>query len=585
MNHKLICLSVFLLISQLSFAQDKTKYKIWNPANDTLNVLEGQGWPKKVKDYYDRLPAKAEGIVRSDVWNLSKNNAGVNLRFRTNSDEIIVKYAVKGSLQMPHMPATGVSGVDLYAKDRDGNWLWSAGSFSFGDTITYRFRNLEQVNNPDREYTLYLPLYNSLKWMEIRVPGEKSFTPLPLHQEKPIVVYGTSIAQGACATRPGLAWTSILQRKLDQPVINLGFSGNGRLEKELIALLTEIDAKLYVLDCLPNLTGITSDDLMARIEASVLQLQNKRPGVPILLTEHDGYTDELISPKRKADYNNPNITLNDAFKQLKAKGIKNIYLLTKNEIGQDIESMVDGVHPNDMGMMNYANAYQKIIKEIFNQPEGNVSTAKPITQYRELPGYDWEKRHNEVLNYNKTNQPQLVFIGNSITHFWAGQPSAHIARGASSWDKYFKAKNPVNMGFGWDRIENALWRVYHGELDGFAAKQIVLMIGTNNLQFNSDAEIAEGLKTLITAIKARQPQAKILVLGILPRREMESRITKLNLLYAKTALNLKVQYADAGNLLLNIHKKVNEELFTDGLHPNAQGYEKLGAFINKQIAN
>ncbi|WP_449435029.1 GDSL-type esterase/lipase family protein [Pedobacter steynii] len=169
--------------------------------------------------------------------------------------------------------------------------------------------------------------------------------------------------------------------------------------------------------------------------------------------------------------------------------------------------------------------------------------------------------------------------------FWAGQPSAHIARGASSWDKYFKAKNPVNMGFGWDRIENALWRVYHGELDGFAAKQIVLMIGTNNLQFNSDAEIAEGLKTLITAIKARQPQAKILALGILPRREMESRITKLNLLYAKTALNLKVQYADAGNLLLNTHKKVNEELFTDGLHPNAQGYEKLGAFINKQIAN
>lgn len=585
MNHKLTCIALFLIITQLSFAQDKAKYKVWNPANDTLNVLEGQGWPKKVKDYYDRLPAKAEGLVRADVWNLSKNNAGVNLRFRTNSNQIIVKYAVKGSLQMPHMPATGVSGVDLYAKDRDGKWLWSSGSFSFGDTITYRFNNLGEANNPDREYTLYLPLYNSLKWLEISVPNEKSFEPMPLRREKPIVVYGTSIAQGACATRPGLAWTSILQRKLDQPLINLGFSGNGRLEKELIDLLTEIDAKLYVLDCLPNLTAISKEDLMSRIETSVLQLQKKRPGVPILLTEHDGYTDELISPKRKADYENPNIALNETFKQLKAKGIKNIYLLTKKEIGQDIESMVDGVHPNDLGMMNYANAYQKIIKKILNQPEGSVSTAKPISQYRELPGYDWEKRHNEVLIHNKANSPQLVFMGNSITHFWAGEPLAHIARGAESWNKYFKDKSAVNMGFGWDRVENVLWRVYHGELDGFAAKQIVLMIGTNNLQLNSDTEIAEGLRVLIEAIKVRQPNSKILVLGILPRKEMEQRVAKLNLLYAKVAQSLKVKYADAGSLFLNNTKKINESLFTDGLHPNAQGYEKLGAFINKQITN
>lgn len=585
MNHKLTCIALFLVITQLSFAQDKAKYKVWNPANDTLNVLEGQGWPKKVKDYYDRLPEKAEALVRADVWNLSKNSAGVNLRFRTNSNQIIVKYAVKGSLQMPHMPATGVSGVDLYAKDRDGKWLWSSGSFSFGDTITYRFNNLGEANNPDREYTLYLPLYNSLKWLEISVPNEKSFVPMPLHREKPIVVYGTSIAQGACATRPGLAWTSILQRKLDQPLINLGFSGNGRLEKELIDLLTEIDAKLYVLDCLPNLTTISKEDLMGRIEASVLQLQKKRPGVPILLTEHDGYTDELISPKRKADYENPNIALNETFKQLKAKGIKNIYLLTKKEIGQDIESMVDGVHPNDLGMMNYANAYERIIKKILNQPEGSVSTAKPISQYRELPGYDWEKRHNEILIHNKANSPQLVFMGNSITHFWAGEPLAHIARGAESWNKYFKDKNAVNMGFGWDRVENVLWRVYHGELDGFAAKQIVVMIGTNNLQFNSDTEIAEGLKVLIEAIKVRQPNSKILVLGVLPRKEMEQRVAKLNLLYAKVAQSLKVKYADAGSLFLNNTKKINESLFTDGLHPNAQGYEKLGAFINKQITN
>ncbi|WP_423735983.1 SGNH/GDSL hydrolase family protein [Chitinophaga caseinilytica] len=581
MNRSLLFIALLIAGSQTGIAQDKLTYKAWDPAKENIAVLEGQAWPKQVKDPYDRLPAKAEGVVRPAVWYLSNNSAGMSLRFHSNSPEIVVKYTVKGGLQMSHMPATGVSGVDLYAKDRDGGWIWSSGTFAFGDTITYRFQNLS--GNQDREYTLYLPLYNSVKWMEIYVPADKSFTPIPVRREKPIVVYGTSIAQGACATRPGLAWTAILQRKLDHPVINLGFSGNGQLEKEVIDLVAEIDAGLYVLDCLPNLTGTPKEALMEKITAAVLQLQSKRPGVPILLTEHDGYTDELISPNRKAESERPNLALNEAFKQLMAKGIKDIHLLTKNEIGQDIESMVDGVHPNDIGMMNYANAYAKTIRKILIRPEGNVVTSRPVTQYRELPGYDWEKRHNEVLDYNKTNSPQLVMIGNSITHFWSGGPKAHLARGAASWDKYFGNRNAVNLGFGWDRIENVLWRVYHGELDGFSAQQIVLLIGTNNLQINSDAEIAAGLKQLLAAIRERQPAAKVLVLGILPRRGMEARVAKLNRLYAGVASAAKVSYADAGGVLLDNNKKLDETLFSDGLHPNEKGYERLGAFISRLI--
>jgi GDSL-like Lipase/Acylhydrolase family len=96
-------------------------------------------------------------------------------------------------------------------------------------------------------------LYNSVQWMEIGIQEGTLFNPLPTRKEKPIVVYGTSIAQGGCASRPGMAWPAILGRKLDRPLINLGFSGNGRLEKEVIDLMIEIDAKLFVLDCLPNL--------------------------------------------------------------------------------------------------------------------------------------------------------------------------------------------------------------------------------------------------------------------------------------------------------------------------------------------
>jgi lysophospholipase L1-like esterase len=586
-NYKLLFLLFTLGFFLEGFSQN-VAYKKWNPALDTLQVLEGQAWPKQVKNFYDRLPAKAENSVRNEVWDLSRNSTGLSLRFRTNATEIIVKYAVTDKLQFPHMPATGVSGVDLYAKNSDGKWLWCAGRFSFGDTITYRFRGMlskDAYDNPF-EYTLYLPLYNSVKWLELNVPDSSLFTPLPARKENPILVYGTSIAQGACATRAGLAWTNILSRKLDRPVINLGFSGNGRLEKEVISLITEVDAKLYVLDCLPNLTpvNVTNAELKKRIVESVQQLQNKRPGIPILLTDHDGYSDEEINPDSKEEYQLLNTALKQEYDSLTAADTKNIYLLTKSEINQDIETMVDGTHPNDMGMMRYADAYEKKIRAIINESVGNISTTIPVTQHRDS-NYDWEVRHNEVLTHNKIHPPQLVLMGNSITHYWAGEPVAPIARGADSWNKFFAPRNAVNLGFGWDRIENVLWRVYHGELDNIAPKQIVLMIGTNNLQFNSDEEIITGLQFLIKAIRAKQPSSNILVMGILPRRNMQVRVSTLNEKLSKIKWDSKTQYADAGRLFLKSDQKIDESLFSDGLHPNEKGYSRLGEFITQHIAH
>jgi lysophospholipase L1-like esterase len=573
-------------VANVVFSQNTKEYKTWNPASDTVKVLAGQGWPREVKNFYDRLPARAEQTVRKEVWGLSQHTAGVHFRFRTNADEIIVKYAVNGGLQMPHMPATGVSGVDMYTKNSDGKWLWCAGKYSFGDTISYRFSNLiikDEYGNPF-EYNLYLPLYNSVKWMEISVPIESEFTALPPRNEKPIVVYGTSIAQGGCATRPGLAWPAILGRKIDWPVINLGFSGNGRLEKEVIGLIAELDASLYVLDCLPNLTGYPGTEVKKRVAESVSELQRKRPGIPILLTEHDSYTDEEMYPGKKKEYQAVNKALREVYDSMMSAGVKNLFYLTKNEINQDIETMVDGTHPNDIGMMRYADAYEKTIRTILKEPIGNASTMKPVMQRREPKNYEWEKRHNDILTYNKANHPQLLLVGNSITHFWAGLPTGPIARGQASWKKYFEAKNAVNLGFGWDRIESVLWRIYHGELDSIAPKQIVVMIGTNNLGFNTNEEIVEGLQFLLKAIQAKQPTTNILLMGILPRRDMEERVAKLNSQIAAINFNSHIKYADASALFLKKDKKIDETLFSDGLHPNEKGYEKLGAFITNHIA-
>ncbi|MEC5143903.1 SGNH/GDSL hydrolase family protein [Chitinophaga sp. 212800010-3] len=577
-------LATWLLSTGICAAQAPRIYKIWTPATtDSVYALEGQGWKSGLKNYYDRLPARAEGKVRDHVWHLSNSSAGLSLRFRSDADEIIVKYKVGGDKAMPHMAATGVSGVDMYARSVDGNWLWCAGRYDFGDTVVYRFEGLRKNDQhvKNTEYTLYLPLYNSVQWLSVMVPEESMIKPLPVRKEAPIVVYGTSIAQGACASRTGMAWTNILSRKLESPVINLGFSGNGRLEKEVLDFVGELDARVFVLDCLPNLVQqeYAGAVLKKRITDAVSQLQQKHPGTPILLTDHDGYTNEGTNIARKESYERANTTLHEVMDSLTKAGVKNIYLLTKADIGQDIESMVDGTHPNDIGMMNYANAYTKKIREILHMPAGTTSTTIPITQRRDAATYDWETRHNEVMEYNKTHRPDVVFIGNSITHFWGGNPVARVRNGVTSWNKYFEPKNPLNMGFGWDRVENVLWRVQHGELDGIAPHDIVMLIGTNNLQINSDEEITTGIRFLLKEIQARQPSSKIILLAILPRRNMEGRVAGINKLIGKLADKKNIRFLDAGKQFLKADGKIDESLFSDGLHPNEAGYEKIAKLI------
>jgi lysophospholipase L1-like esterase len=172
-----------------------------------------------------------------------------------------------------------------------------------------------------------------------------------------------------------------------------------------------------------------------------------------------------------------------------------------------------------------------------------------------------------------------VFFGNSITHFWGGDPKSSFINGADSWNQFMEPLGVGNFGYGWDRIENVLWRVYHDELSGYEAAQVVILIGTNNIPLNSNAEILEGLKFLIQAIKIRQPKAEILLMGIYPRRKDEEKISELNQGIVSISGLMNVRYLDAGKVLLNSDGKINETLFTDGLHPNAEGYRKLAQQI------
>lgn len=575
-----LCFFSFILFAGFTL-QAQTKWH--DPLKAGFAVIQNQGWTSETGQTYSRLPQRAKQIVRPVVWELSQNNAGLGIHFYTNAAKIIIRYQTTSkSYAMNHMPATGKSGIDLYAIDQDGKWRVATDKFDFSDTVTYTFNNLIQSTHKlGFEYRMFLPMYNTVKWLEIGIPDSAELKFIPVLKEKPVIVYGTSIAQGGCTSRPGMGWTNIVSRTLDMPVMNLAFSGNGPFEKEVVDLINEQHASLYIFDCLPNMGALSAEEVYNRVIYGVTKLR-KEHLTPILLTDHIGYTNDETNATTRQAWQRLNIAQKRAYDTLEKRGTKNLFYLWKDSINFPADGCVDQVHPNDLGMQAYADAYVKNIRKILNMPVGSISTTKPVSQRREPNKYEWKERHAEILQTVKTNPPKAVIIGNSITHYWAGEPWSNFVNGKESWQKIMQPKGFYNLGFGWDRIENVLWRVYHGALDGYNAEKIVLMIGTNNIGTNTkDAEIVEGLQFLLKQIKIRQPKAKIKVMAILPRRNTEARIAALNQQIMKMVKAGGYEYADAGKFLLLPDKKIDESLFSDGLHPNEKGYMKIAETIAK----
>ncbi len=328
--------------------------------------VEGKGWAETAR-YFDRFPAKAQKTVRSAVWNLSRDSAGMLVRFETNATTIHVRYSLMDAgLAMPHMPATGVSGLDLYARDDQGRDRWLAVTRPTSQQVkTQLVSGVDPLpDSKPRLYTLYLPLYNGVESLEIGVDAKTTFVPVPPRTEKPIVFYGTSIMHGACASRPGMSITGILGRRLERPVINLGFSGNGRMEAEVGELLAELDASVYVLDCLPNMAA---DAVAERAEPLVRQLRKARPGTPILLVEDRTYTYAPFRKSARDRHTTSRAALRKAYQNLIAADVPHLYYLEGDVLlGDDGEGATDGSHPNDLGMLRYADAYEPILRKILD---------------------------------------------------------------------------------------------------------------------------------------------------------------------------------------------------------------------------
>ena len=400
-------LNIFILCMVCLSARAEWKWQ--NPMDAGFPVIQNQGWPDEIGQTYVRLPDRAKAEVREPVWNLSRNSAGLAIHFYCNSPQITVRYQVSGGYAMPHMQSTGVSGLDLYSIDSEGKWSFCFGNYSFGDTIRYSYTNLGQdkFHNRGFEYRLYLPLYNSIKWMEIGTPEGTELTFIPQSPEKPVVLYGTSIAQGACSSRPAMAWANILQRALGYPLINLGFSGNGQLEKGVLNYVIEQDARIYILDCLPNLTQKTEQEVTDLVIAAVKQIREKR-NAPILLVEHAGYSNAPSDQRQYESYTRLNAASRKGYEALLQAGVKDLYYLTHEELNYPPDAWVDYVHPSDLGATYQATAVEKKVRDILRLPVGDRPTTQPVTQRREpsprhieaYPTKPAQSRHPRQLDHS-----------------------------------------------------------------------------------------------------------------------------------------------------------------------------------------
>lgn len=348
-------------------AQEKKKKEPTPAADDIVWTdvtdwgVEGQGWPvSALASTFDRLPAKSEKIVRPPVWSLSRHSAGIATRFNTDATTLHIRYTLGGSnLAMPHMPATGVSGVDFYALDTDKKWKWvEVTRPSKGTEVVAKITDLDPGM---RAWMAYFPLYNSVLKMEIGVPKGSKFQGIAPRTEGTIVFYGTSITHGACASRPGMAHPSILGRRLDRPIINLGFSGNGKMEPEVGALLSELDPAVFVIDCLPNMNA----DLVAeRAEPLVRKLREARPDTPIVLVEDRSNTNSWIHRARREHHKANRAALVRAFDNLVSSGVKDLYYIQGEDLlGDDTEGATDGSHPSDLGFMRQADKFEPVLRQ------------------------------------------------------------------------------------------------------------------------------------------------------------------------------------------------------------------------------
>lgn len=388
--------------------------------------------------------------------------------------------------------------------------------------------------------------------------------------------------------------------------INLGFSGyrtenllwnidhgelDGQAPKVIILEIgtNNVDEKNYP-------TRHTAQQLAGGITALVKRFQTKLPNTKIILLR--------CFP---GSYDGPNPTSHRAILERASDLVstlandKNIFYCDVNHVflksdgSIDPQLMGDYLHPTPAGAKAWAQAMEPLLSQLMEDKsldrEIPQNTAIVPVPRLEMDSYNWYDRHAAVLAIKDSINPEIVQIGNSITHFWGGLPllrypdgKLRTPNGPKSYAALFSKYRVLNLGFGWDRTQNVLWRLDHGELDGLHPRVVVVNIGTNNTsetenaRMNTPEEIVAGIAAICGRIRSKVPQAKIVVMAVFPREEdpKSSRrilIQQINIALKSFAENNQVSFVDIGPQMLQSDGKFLPGMMLDFTHPTEKGYQ------------
>lgn len=305
--------------------------------------------------YHDLPPA---------VKKLYTHSAGLFVTFRTNSTKLSIDWetvdAALGNNSTPIMSR----GFDAYVKESNG-WRFAGVARPHLKNAESSFTLVENMEKTEKEFLLYFPLYKGLRSFQLQIDEGATFTPTVQKYDKKIIVYGSSIVHGASASRPGLAYPAKISRSINADVINMGVSGNARMELEVAKMINDIeDVDLIIMDCVPN---CSPQQVKERTFAFVQELRKAHPDTPILMMESiirqiGNYNLEW---KKKRQEQNDN--LKTEYERLLAAGYKNLFYLPADHlIGDDYEGTVDGTHPTDVGFERMVKIIQPEIEKILD---------------------------------------------------------------------------------------------------------------------------------------------------------------------------------------------------------------------------
>lgn len=319
---------------------------------------------------YRRLPTFPAGVIPEAVDVLADHPAGGQIRFQTDSSSLSVRVKLKGKADMVHMPATGQCGVDCYTGPAGEPARKFVNTTRYDLALSeYECMLFSGWERKMRSFTLFLPLYQGVEEIWVGLDEQASvIAPPDYRSARKVVIYGTSITQGGCASRPGMAYPNILSRRIPVEFINLGFSGSGKGEPEVARVIAQIaDPALFVLDYEAN--AGSAEQLSRTLPEFIRILRAAHPEVPILVVSKIRYAREAEEPGLLRNREECKRVQQEHVRRLREQGDRNVYFFDGSRLlgREDVEECtVDGVHPTDLGFLRMADGLESVIATLLS---------------------------------------------------------------------------------------------------------------------------------------------------------------------------------------------------------------------------